>query len=83
MKKIKDEIIEVILNTAEELGVFMDYDGENDFDMTLYFTDSVSFISYIVSLEEALEIEFPEDLLYIENYSSFNKIVDMIYEVMC
>ena len=82
MKKTKDKIIEIILNTAEEVGVFMDYDGENDFDMALYFADSVSFISFVVSLEEALEIEFSEELLYIENYSSFKRIVDMIYEIM-
>lgn len=82
MKKTKEQITKLIIDTVAELGVFIDYDGENDFDMSIYFEDSISFISIIVSLEEALKIEFPEELLLLENYSSFERIVDVIYDLM-
>lgn len=81
MKKTKEEIIDIIIKTAADLGCFIDYDGEHDFDMGIYFADSISFISIIISLEEALGMEFPEDLLLIENYNSFERIVDTIYDI--
>lgn len=80
MRKTKKEIAEIVINTVAELGVFIDYDGINDFDMSMYFEDSLSFINIIVALEEALEMIFPDELLMIEIYSSFDRVISIICE---
>ena len=59
--KIKDILIEEM----ENLGIIIDASAE-DIDLLNKGIDSITFISFIVSIEERLNIEIPDEYLRIE-----------------
>ena len=65
--KIKDILIEEM----ENLGIIIDASAE-DIDLLNKGIDSITFISFIVSIEERLNIEIPDEYLRIEALNSFN-----------
>jgi len=70
-----------LLNCLEELGIYIE-NTDMDFDLREYIADSLQFITFIVSLEEALEIEIPDDLLLYDKMHSFNGYCKMIEGVL-
>lgn len=62
-----------VLECLEEVGVFFDVkDCCDDIDLREYDIDSISFISFIINLENEFGITIPD---YMVNYESFCSIV--------
>lgn len=75
--KIKEEIVQALNNvglffTIEELEV------ENIGELI---PDSLTYISFIVELEQAFDIDIPDEYLLPERLSSLNGIVEIINEL--
>lgn len=69
-----------ILKILEENGVFID-NTEVDFDITEYIEDSLQFINFIVTLEEELGINFPNEMISLDNLKSFNAFCEIILDI--
>ena len=68
-----------IISLFEENGVHLDLRlNEQDIDLRDYIYDSLHFVSFVVELEEALEIEIADEMLLYENLSSLNGFANMI-----
>lgn len=53
----------IVLKVLEEKMGIVVLDNQNDFTLSDYITDSMNFILFIVSLEETLGVELPDDFL--------------------
>lgn len=75
---------ETILSILQEAGNSIDnLDPNENVDLRLYIIDSMQFISFIISVEERFDIEFPDEMLLMENIESldnFAGIVDLCIE---
>lgn len=47
----------------EKLGIIVPNDLQDDFSISDYVVDSISFIQFIIAIEEELEVELPDDFL--------------------
>ena len=65
-----EDVKEKMLMALDEIGIIVDSTQE-DFDLQEYIIDSLSFISFIVNLEQQLDIEIPDDMLLITKMHSF------------
>ena len=60
---------ETIITALEEIGICVDADvsrlQKDDYDINLqeYINDSITFITFIIQLEEKLGIELPDDMV--------------------
>lgn len=70
-----------LLACFDELGILVD-NPEDDFDMAEYIPDSLTFISFIVGLEQCLSIEIPETLMLAGKMASFNAYCETINAVV-
>ena len=68
------EVKKQIEDTFKESGIILEYDEIGDADLSGYLEDSIHFISMVVSLEEKLGIEFPDELLILEAFHSLNAL---------
>lgn len=59
----------------ENLGIFIFNDEKEDFSICDYVTDSLSFIQFIISLEEELDKELPDDFL---DYELLNSAIGFV-----
>ena len=75
--KIKDILIEEM----ENLGIIIGASAE-DIDLLNKGIDSITFISFIVSIEERLNIEIPDEYLRIEALNSFNGFSHLVYSLV-
>lgn len=73
-REVKKQIVEVL----QESGIIVDYDKNGDADLSVYVEDSIHFISMVVSLEEKLGIEFPDELLILEAFQSLNALANAL-----
>ena len=71
------EIKKVVIDELENLGVIID-DSENDVDLLSMNIDSITFISFIVSLEERFKIQFPDEYLTMEVMNSLNGFSNLL-----
>ena len=53
-------------------------DLTKDINLQEFIIDSLQFISFIISLEEKFDIEFPDELLQTDNIKSLNAFCDII-----
>ena len=72
---IKNKMIEILNNLGNSIT---ELDGETDIDLQEYIVDSLQFISFILSVEESFGIEFPDEMLQIENIKSLNAFCDIV-----
>lgn len=72
-----------VLETLNNIGIPLSLGKEEDVDLRNIFTDSLMYISAIVQIENDLDIEIPDELLNLENLSSFNAFVTSLGELMC
>ena len=74
----------IIISILQEAGnVIDDIDLNEDVDLQVYLNDSIQFISFIISVEEKFDIEFPDEMLLIDNIKSldnFAGIIDLCIE---
>ncbi|HIR03405.1 MAG: acyl carrier protein [Acutalibacteraceae bacterium] len=70
-----EKVLEVINQLMEENKI-----NESNMNESLlaHNIDSLKFIQIIVLLEEAFNIEFPDDSLIMDQYATFGSIVDMV-----
>ena len=70
----------IIVESLEKIGICIDVDFEaletEDYDINLqeYVTDSITFITFVLSLKDNLGIELPDDMLFYERISSIKAL---------
>lgn len=62
----------------DNFGVFIYNDEQEDFAINDYIPDSLSFIQFIIAIEEEIEMELPDDFLDIELLSSAKGFAEKI-----
>lgn len=63
------------ISALEKVGAYIqgiDADIEDDINLHNYILDSLQYITFIVELEQTLDIEIPDDMLNYENLLSLN-----------
>ena len=75
---INDEIELKIIEALNNVGILFDATEFETLSFEEVIPDSLSFISFIVELEQIFNIEIPDEFLMPERISSFASIRDMI-----
>jgi acyl carrier protein len=75
------DITAVVMKSLNYIGIDIDYDGEADIDLLNWLQDSLLYISFIVELENNLDIELPYEMLVIDSLSSFKGFCEMIVKL--
>ena len=75
------ELYNKICEVLNESGIMIEL-GEDDYDLREYILDSLQFITFIVSLEQTLEIEIGDELLQYDEMASLNNFCYRIYETI-
>ena len=75
-----EEIKEIIINTLNKVGIMVDSIDE-DLDLGEWIQDSLQYISFVVELEQILDIEMPDEIFSIGSLASFNNFSQKIYDV--
>ncbi len=72
-------IEEKLAEIAEENGILVD-----DYDLNLieYIPDSITFITFIVTIEERFDIEMPDDFMLIETLGSIKELAMIIDDII-
>ena len=72
-------IEEKLAEIAEENGILVD-----DYDLNLieYIPDSITFIPFIVTIEERFDIEMPDDFMLIETLGSIKELAMIIDDII-
>lgn len=74
------EVKSVIIEELEKLGIIID-NAEADVDLLSTGMDSITFITFIVALEERFGVEFPDELT-MEVMKSLNGFSNLIYALL-
>ena len=78
-EEIKNKVYDVLAS----VGVFIEEEiVEADHDLSDYFDDSLQFITFIVGLEQAFDIELPDDMIVLEAVSSLNNLCKKIADIL-
>ena len=73
------DIREKLLEILNENGIYIDKNKTtDDIDLREYIIDSMQFISFIVEIENKLNIEIPDECLIYDNISSLNGFSNII-----
>lgn len=72
-----DDITERILNCLLELGIVFEQE-ENNFELTDYIEDSLTFISFASELENEFDIEIPDEYLLQGVLGTLNDLKNII-----
>ena len=72
-----DDITERILNSLLELGIVFEQE-ENNFELTDYIEDSLTFISFVSELENEFDIEIPDEYLLQGVLGTLNDLKNII-----
>lgn len=70
------QVLTRILN--DNFGVFIFDDEQTDFSISDYIYDSITFIQFIIALEEEIGRDLPDDFLNIEILSSAKGFAEML-----
>lgn len=71
-----------VLDAIEDMGLFIKREDEEDINLQEYIIDSLQFISFIIELEKAFNIEFPDELLLYDNIQSLNGLSTLIENIV-
>lgn len=72
-----DDITERILNCLLELEIVFEQE-ENNFELTDYIEDSLTFISFVSELENEFDIEIPDEYLLQGVLGTLNDLKNII-----
>jgi len=75
-----NELRETLISIFEEMGIIVD--AEEDFDIQEYIIDSVVYMSFIVSMEQKLGCEIPDEFLVVSKMGSFYAYCDSLLELI-
>lgn len=76
-----DKIVsEIVIDCLENMGVIIDINQLNDQDINLtdLNIDSLAFVSFIVDLEETLNIIIPEEYLTLDVFKSLKGFIYLV-----
>lgn len=67
----------------EEAGIYISIDGiaTSDIDLRDFVESSIQFISTVIAIETTFAIEFPDDLLTIDLFTSLKALVALVEEL--
>lgn len=88
-----NSIKKIVIETFIEMGIYInasidssEVENSNimsgDIDLRSYISDSIMFISFIIELEKKLQIEFPDELLLVDSFSSLNGFSYLLMEML-
>ena len=72
-----EKIIEIFINNVTCIC----FTGE-DINLSECVEDSITFMTILVDLEEAFQIEFPDEILQIDCFNSLYNLADIILNLM-
>lgn len=79
MKEVSlESILEIVKANVKNLEISLE---QSDDDLSLLGMSSISFISIVVALEEAFEIEIPDEKLLITEMNTLNKMLEVVLAV--
>ena len=67
-----------LIHCLEMVGVFVPYSEANDVDLTEYQIDSITFVTFMVEVEEHFDIIIPDEYLTYETIKSLNGYANLI-----
>ncbi len=70
-----EKVVSIVNEAIEEVDVTL---AMCDEELQLIGLDSISFIRMIVMLEDEFCIEFPDEVLYMENLNTINRIINVM-----
>ena len=77
------EIQEKLLSILEDNGIYIDRKQiGDDIGLREYIADSLQFISFIVEIENSLNIEFPDEILLFDKIASLNGFSNAIKSIL-
>lgn len=74
---IKDGVIKAL----EQTFIFIEPNELDNVDLSQYIEDSIQFMSFIVNLEDIFSVEFPPELLLLDNFIHPKDIYVLIGEL--
>jgi|GEM_PF-2211365 len=75
--------IRIIINECLiSVGIFIDGNSQDDIDLTEFNLDSLSFISFVVDLEEQLNVTLPDSFLQYDVLKSLKGLTSLIVQFM-
>lgn len=77
----REEIFEMMPQVLENVGVYGGEMMNEETDLNEWIVDSLMFISFIVELENAFQIQIPDEYLQHETISSIRGLVDIIQQI--
>lgn len=75
-------ILSSIIKALNNVGIDFEDNPDLDTDLREYISSSVIFISFIVELEDILQIEFPDELLLSDTLSSLGNLCTIVEELL-
>ncbi|MDD3393727.1 MAG: phosphopantetheine-binding protein [Anaerotignum sp.] len=68
-----------VIDSLNDMGIITNDLNENeDIDLTEYLQDSIQFIQFIVTLEDKLEVDIPDEVLNISAIKSLEGFVNLL-----
>ena len=77
-----NEIEKKVIAAIQTAGIEVEDTVSEDIDLTELIEDSFQFISMIVSLEEELQVEIPDDYLVMDKLQSLKGFIVMLEELV-
>ena len=81
MSEVKCETSMVVRSVLKKNGILIS-DSPDDINLREQIQDSIQYISFIVTLEQELNIEIPDEMLSIEALDSFNGFCKRLDEIL-
>ncbi len=77
----EDKVKTAVIEELDNLGIIVDEKTE-DVGLLSMEIDSITFISFIIAIEDRFAIQFPDDALNIEVLNSLNGFTSLICELL-
>ena len=77
----RDDVFAHIRQAAENVGVMLDEVKEGDY-INDVLAESLTFVAFIVELENFYDIEIPDEFLFSENMETFADLIDTVLELV-
>ena len=77
----REEILRMMPQILENVGVYGGEEMSEETDLNEWIVDSLMFISFIVELENAFQIQIPDEYLQHETIASIRGLVDIIQQI--
>lgn len=76
----RDDVFANIRQAAENVGVTLDEVKECDY-INDVLSESLTFVAFIVELENIYDVEIPDEFLFSKNMETFADLIDTVLEL--